>query len=107
MQGAVITFPGNPSVLQVNLDNQITCSFALVESVVYFCSSLNATDFLERLRGKKLVFSGDSLNRNMYMSMICIFWSVISDKSRIVRPSMYSDYKTRGDMSLIFKASFV
>ncbi|RZC59335.1 hypothetical protein C5167_006651 [Papaver somniferum] len=69
-------------------------------------SSLNATDFLERLRGKKLVFSGDSLNRNMYMSMICIFWSVISDKSRIVRPSMYSDYKTRGDMSLIFKASF-
>ncbi|KAI3971545.1 hypothetical protein MKW92_042224 [Papaver armeniacum] len=70
-------------------------------------SSLNATDFLERLRGKKLVFSGDSLNRNMYMSLICIFWSVIADKSRIVRPSMYSDYKTRGDMSLIFKAIFV
>ncbi|KAI3880281.1 hypothetical protein MKX03_031777 [Papaver bracteatum] len=66
-------------------------------------SVLNATDFLERLRGKKMVFSGDSLNRNMYMSIICIFWSVISDKSRIVRPSMYSDYKTRGDMSLIFK----
>ncbi|KAI3934236.1 hypothetical protein MKW92_016253 [Papaver armeniacum] len=58
---------------------------------------LNATDFLERLRGKKLVFAGDSLNRNMYTSMVCIFWSVIPDKSRIVR--------TGGDFTTVYKAS--
>ncbi|XP_026442203.1 protein trichome birefringence-like 2 [Papaver somniferum] len=58
-------------------------------------SFFNATDFLERLRGKKLVFAGDSLNRNMYMSMVCILWNVIPDKSRIVRPS--------GDYTVIYK----
>ncbi|KAI3919661.1 hypothetical protein MKW92_003624 [Papaver armeniacum] len=46
-------------------------------------SFLNATDFLERLRSKKLVFVGDSLNRNMYMSMACILWNAIPDKKRI------------------------
>ncbi|KAI3967138.1 hypothetical protein MKW92_006627 [Papaver armeniacum] len=58
-------------------------------------SFLNATDFLERLRGKKLVFAGDSLNRNMYISMVCIFWNVIPDKSRIVR--------SRGDFTSVYK----
>ncbi|RZC92663.1 hypothetical protein C5167_007585 [Papaver somniferum] len=61
-------------------------------------SFLNATDFLDRMRGKKLVFAGDSLNRNMYMSMVCILWSAIPDKSRVVRPS--------GDFTTIYKASF-
>ncbi|WOH16555.1 hypothetical protein DCAR_0936111 [Daucus carota subsp. sativus] len=45
--------------------------------------SLNATDFLERLRGKKLVFVGDSLNRNMWESLVCILQHSVKDKQRI------------------------
>ncbi|XP_026450850.1 protein trichome birefringence-like 2 [Papaver somniferum] len=45
--------------------------------------NLNATDFLERLRGKKVAFAGDSLNRNMFSSLACIFWNVVPDKSKV------------------------
>ncbi|RZC59336.1 hypothetical protein C5167_006650 [Papaver somniferum] len=69
-------------------------------------SVFDGTDFLERLRGKKLVFSGDSLNRNMFESLVCMLWNVVPDKTKVVRPSMQSEYKTRGDLSLIFEASF-
>ncbi|KAI3847145.1 hypothetical protein MKW92_009469 [Papaver armeniacum] len=44
---------------------------------------LNATDFLERLRGKKVAFAGDSLNRNMFSSLACIFWNAVADKSKV------------------------
>ncbi|KAI3938929.1 hypothetical protein MKW92_038277 [Papaver armeniacum] len=46
-------------------------------------SILNATDFLERLRGKKVAFAGDSLNRNMFSSLTCILWNAVGDKSKV------------------------
>ncbi|KAI3870026.1 hypothetical protein MKW92_024554 [Papaver armeniacum] len=58
-------------------------------------SILNATDFLERLRGKKLVYVGDSLNRNMFVSMLCILWTVIPDKSRVFRIPKTDGYAMR------------
>ncbi|XP_026383512.1 protein trichome birefringence-like 2 [Papaver somniferum] len=46
-------------------------------------SILNATDFLERLRGKKVAFAGDSLNRNMFSSLTCILWNAVAGKSKV------------------------
>ncbi|RZC89820.1 hypothetical protein C5167_035812 [Papaver somniferum] len=69
--------------------------------------SLKATDFLERLRGKRLVFVVDSLNRNMYVSLVCILWNVIPDKSRVFRPTGSTPFESRGDMSLDYNCTVV
>ncbi|CAN1816615.1 Protein trichome birefringence-like 2 [Linum perenne] len=54
---------------------------------------LNATDFLERLRGKKLVFVGDSLNRNMWESLVCILRHSISNKKKVHEISGKTEFK--------------
>ncbi|KAI3831404.1 hypothetical protein MKW92_034461 [Papaver armeniacum] len=60
-------------------------------------SFFNGTDFLERLRGKKLVLSGDSLNRNMYESLdynctVAYVWSVfLVNETNSKTPSVYQD----------------
>ena len=43
----------------------------------------NATDILERLRGQRVVFVGDSLGRNNWESMLCMLAEGVSDKSKI------------------------
>ncbi|CAK9158156.1 unnamed protein product [Ilex paraguariensis] len=66
-------------------------------------SSLNATDFLERLRGKKLVFVGDSLNRNMWESLVCILRHSIRDKKRVYEISGRRDFKKKGFYAFRFE----
>ncbi|KAJ6840593.1 protein trichome birefringence-like [Iris pallida] len=64
---------------------------------------LNATDMLERLRGKRLVFVGDSLNRNMWESLVCILRNSVKDKSKVFEASGRHEFRTVGSYSFIFK----
>ncbi|KAG9450689.1 hypothetical protein H6P81_010654 [Aristolochia fimbriata] len=43
----------------------------------------NATDFLERLRGKRLMLVGDSMNRNQFESILCLLREGLEDKNRM------------------------
>ncbi|XP_010543705.1 PREDICTED: protein trichome birefringence-like 32 [Tarenaya hassleriana] len=44
--------------------------------------SFNATMMLESLRGKRMMFVGDSLNRGMYNSLICLLHSNIPEHAK-------------------------
>ncbi|KAI4356058.1 hypothetical protein L6164_000110 [Bauhinia variegata] len=57
----------------------------------------NATALLERLRNKRLVFVGDSLNRGQWVSMICLVESAVP-------PSLKSMHTTANGSLNIFKA---
>ncbi|RDX80190.1 Protein trichome birefringence-like 2, partial [Mucuna pruriens] len=65
--------------------------------------SLNVTDFLERLRGQRLVFVGDSLNRNMWESLVCILRQSIRDKKRVFEISGKREFKKKGVYSFRFE----
>ncbi|KMS99468.1 hypothetical protein BVRB_2g044650 [Beta vulgaris subsp. vulgaris] len=50
----------------------------------------NATLLLEALRGKRMLFVGDSLNRGQYISMVCLLHSLVPENGK----SMKSSYES-------------
>lgn len=54
-----------------------------------FCPlpSFNGRQLLEHLRGKRMVFVGDSLSRNQWESMLCLLFEALSDRTRVVEAS--------------------
>ncbi|RZC86012.1 hypothetical protein C5167_026689 [Papaver somniferum] len=60
-----------------------------------FSARFNAKAFLERLRGKRMVYVGDSINTNQWVSMVCMVESVI--------PSELKSMHTNGSL-MTFKA---
>ncbi|KAK6159061.1 hypothetical protein DH2020_006375 [Rehmannia glutinosa] len=56
----------------------------------------NATDFLVRLRGKKLMLVGDSMNRNQFESLLCLLREGVPDKSKMYEIHGYKITKGRG-----------
>lgn len=66
---------------------------------------LNATHMLELLRGKRLVFVGDSLNRNMWESLICILKNSVKDQKKVYEEFGRHHFRTEASYSFIFEVS--
>ncbi|GMN55271.1 hypothetical protein TIFTF001_024394 [Ficus carica] len=61
-----------------------------------FTCRFNATDFLARIRGKKLLLVGDSMNRNQFESILCLLLEGLHNKSRMYEIHGYKITKGRG-----------
>lgn len=64
---------------------------------------LDGSNMLELLRGKRLVFVGDSLNRNMWESLICILRNSVKDQSKVYEASGRHHFRSEASYSFIFK----
>ncbi|KAK9715967.1 hypothetical protein RND81_06G202400 [Saponaria officinalis] len=49
----------------------------------------NVTEMWEKLRGKKLMFVGDSLNRGQWISLVCLLSTVIPAEKRSMSPNAH------------------
>ncbi|KAI3841792.1 hypothetical protein MKW92_043822 [Papaver armeniacum] len=64
---------------------------------------LKGQDMLEMLRGKRLVFVGDSLNRNMWESLVCTLRNSLTDKNKVFEVSGKREFRTQGFYSFRFQ----
>lgn len=78
------------------------CTFWFRFSELSNVRRLKGNDMLELLRGKRLVFVGDSLNRNMWESLVCTLGNSLKDKSKMFEASGREEFRTEGSYSIIF-----
>ncbi|VFQ72228.1 unnamed protein product [Cuscuta campestris] len=64
---------------------------------------LNATHMLEMLRGKRLVFVGDSLNRNMWESLVCILRNSVNNQTKVYEESGKQYFRGEASYSFVFE----
>ncbi|ONH95587.1 hypothetical protein PRUPE_7G079400 [Prunus persica] len=64
---------------------------------------LDGSHMLELLRGKRFVFVGDSLNRNMWESLVCILRNSAKDKSKVFEANGRTHFRGEASYSFIFK----
>ncbi|KAE8726611.1 Protein trichome birefringence [Hibiscus syriacus] len=64
---------------------------------------LNGVHMLELLRGKRLVFVGDSLNRNMWESLVCILRNAAKTPQNVYEAHGRSYFRGEASYSFIFK----
>ncbi|XP_050140176.1 protein trichome birefringence-like [Malus sylvestris] len=64
---------------------------------------LNGKKMLRLLTGKRLVFVGDSLNRNMWESLLCVLRNSVDDKNKVYEVSGRQEFRTEGSYSFVFE----
>ncbi|XP_052309927.1 protein trichome birefringence isoform X2 [Populus trichocarpa] len=64
---------------------------------------LNPRHMLDMLRGKRLVFVGDSLNRNMWESLVCILKGSVKDQSKVFEVNGRHHFRGEASYSFLFK----
>ncbi|KAL8456318.1 hypothetical protein ACS0TY_034509 [Phlomoides rotata] len=64
---------------------------------------LDGSHMLEMLRGKRLVFVGDSLNRNMWESLICILRNCVKDKKKVYEEKGRHHFRAEASYSFVFE----
>ncbi|KAB5527366.1 hypothetical protein DKX38_021213 [Salix brachista] len=62
----------------------------------------NATKMLDLIRGKRLVFVGDSINRNQWESMLCRLMGAVKDPNRVYETHGRKITREKGDYSFKF-----
>ncbi|CAK7339182.1 unnamed protein product [Dovyalis caffra] len=64
---------------------------------------MNGKIMLEMLRGKRLVFVGDSVNRNMWESLVCILRNSVEDKTKVFEASGKEEFRSESSYSFVFE----
>ncbi|KAL6502796.1 hypothetical protein OROHE_024223 [Orobanche hederae] len=64
---------------------------------------LDGSHMLELLRGKRLVFVGDSLNRNMWESLICILKNSVKDHKKVYEENGRHHFRGEVSYSFVFE----
>ncbi|KAF8118761.1 hypothetical protein N665_0002s0071 [Sinapis alba] len=64
---------------------------------------LNGGIMLEMLRGRRLVFVGDSLNRNMWESLVCMLKGSAKDESKVYEASGRHHFRGEAEYSFVFQ----
>lgn len=67
----------------------------------------NSTDFLERIRGKRMMLVGDSMNRNQFESMLCVLREGLPDKTKMYETRGYKITKGHGYFIFRFVVSIL
>lgn len=64
---------------------------------------VNMNDMHERLRGKRLVFAGDLLDRNMWESLLYALRNSVKDTKKEIRMPRRQEFRTKCFYSFLFK----